>query len=118
MSKAILVIDMPEKCNGCMFCNFTGHTHGGKYGGYSEIWCKAWGVITGDSSSFYIKGKEKHHMCPLRELPEKKAVMGIDGVSGRTEILESGKQRGWNDCIDAITGEKKNENRSGRKSLQ
>ena len=80
MSKAVLVIDMPESCRECMCyvlgaaANFCGQT---RY------------VI------FDNKIKEPH--CPLKPLPEE------DNDEHLSEWCR-GYQGGWNDCIDAITG--------------
>ena len=46
--------------------------------------------------------KTRHEGCPLRELPERKAVIGIDGATGIKELDLHGRQKGWNACIDKI----------------
>lgn len=82
MSKALFVMDdMPEKCDGCIL-------HGTIIGKQA---CVAEFKRIKDENS-------KPDWCPLRELPEK-----IDYRSGMS-ISEMGKMRGWNACIDAITG--------------
>ena len=88
MSKAELVIDMPESCYGCYLT----------YQDPSGIYCGC----TKEDVGNYAKCRSKE--CPLRKLPEKKRVVGCPGVSEQQDFFETGKQSGWNACIDAITG--------------
>lgn len=88
MSKAVLVLDMPESCYGC---KLTYQDSRGMYCG-----------CTKEDVGNYVKCRSKE--CPLRELPEKKGVVGCPGVSEQQNFFEMGKQSGWNACIDAITG--------------
>lgn len=80
MSKAVLVIDMPESCKTCLcytvgekanFCSQTRHI-------------------------IFNNGVREDH-CPLKPLPEE---------DNREHLLEwpRGYQGGWNDCINAICG--------------
>lgn len=99
MSKAVLVIDMPERCIDCP-CHF-----------YSEP-CLICGVDVNTVEPDKNGEIEdvKPDWCPLRPLPEKKEYKGIDGITAeklKTRIYESNKESlalGWNACIDAITG--------------
>lgn len=89
MSKGLFVMDdMPK--NGCMDCRIC-----------RETLLKTICGITGNG----VRGNRERggspEECPLRELPEK-----IDYRSGMS-LSEMGKMRGWNACIDAITGGKK-----------
>ena len=74
MSKAILVMDMPERCSECNFSNPDGD------------WCPFHGEV-----SYPEYGSKKPDDCPLKPIPKK-----YDGwfLSDRT--------RGWNACIDKI----------------
>lgn len=97
MSKAVLVMDMPENCENCACkypsykddalydCAITGKTipiNGGRYG-------------------------EKPDWCPLRELPEK---MEVCGKYNSDYYAKGGKMPsykiGWNDCLDEILKER------------
>ena len=82
MSKAVLVMDMPENCKKCRFhLNYPSVKH----------YC-------------YIKQEafeeEKPKWCPLKPLPEK------DTKSYYPDEYEDGYAHGWNACIDAIGGSK------------
>ncbi len=91
MSKAVLVMDMPEKCDGCIL--------------HSTMIRKQ--ICNAEIKRTENEG-EKPDWCPLRELPEKKPIRKDDELSGLSVglvILEAASL-GWNDCIDAITGGK------------
>lgn len=90
--KVVLVMDMPERCFGCMFSRFTGRGHRRD----REMQCVAWQETTGNADNFWIRGKEKHRMCPLWEMPERMKPWG-EGVY----------EQGWNACIDAVMGGEK-----------
>ena len=84
--KAILVIDMPECCCACDYCNefgickYVGNVHDAFYRGLR-----------------YIK-------CPLKPMPEKKILDEELFMSGNFRLIQA-RFTGWNDCIDTITGE-------------
>ena len=83
MSKAVLVIDMPEKCEKCPLNTLYGDA--GYYVCEAGRYCgKKWGRV--DLSS-------KPDWCPLRPMPEKKQNACTHGFAG-----------GWNASIDAIGG--------------
>ena len=87
MSKAVLVIDMPECCPDCP-CSFFERDNP-----ELNLICGATGEDANNAG--------KPDWCPLRELPEKKEsdpVMDHD--------IDFGMAEGWNACIDAITGER------------
>lgn len=78
MGKAVLVIDMPKDCFTCDLES------------YRE--CKAmFGEVI--ENEF-----EKPEWCPLKPMPEKKAVM--NRMDDETNMF----RKGWNACIDAICG--------------
>lgn len=85
MSKAVLVMDMPEQtCEKCQLCYETAD---------GNFMCAATGKEIADG--------EKPEWCPLVQMPEKKEsdpVMDND--------IDFGMAEGWNACIDAITGER------------
>lgn len=84
MSKAVLVMDMPESCFGCnfLYCNADAGIDS----------CQAMEVSRIVDSETY----EKPDWCPLRELPEKK----------ETNYYMNNKEKGivedWNVCLDVI----------------
>lgn len=77
--KAILVIDMPDICYKCPCYDHEGGI------------CQA-------TSNWKT---DREDGCPLKPLPEK---MILEMVLGNEFAV--GCVRGWNDCIDEITGEK------------
>ena len=83
MSKAVLVMDMPERCHDCPFLD-------------GDDACLAM-----DTSSVGVDVlKEKPDWCPLVPMPEKIP----EPKDGYEAIEVSIKRDGWNSCIDAITG--------------
>ena len=82
MSKAVLVIDMPESCDECDFIDEMFH--------YCTI---PW--FGKDVSDYVIC---RHEECPFKEMPERIAIHPDDN-----EYLEGGKN-GWNLCINQIMG--------------
>ena len=80
--KSVLVIDTPEYCGQCPCF---------RYG--EDNYCAA----TGETN--YSHRCEKPTDCPLKQLPEE---------DNDEHISEWGRgyQGGWNDCIDAIVGDK------------
>lgn len=87
MSKAILVMDMPESCSKCMFLY--------EFGGIKN--CKLMNVMYGGASRLSQNNftKRRHDKCPLRPVPEK-----MNCIPGAFED-------GWNACIDEICESKK-----------
>lgn len=81
--KAVLVIDMPKSCKECFLCGIGGEDLG-------QYVCS----LTGEhSESSHLVG------CPLRPLPQRKETDGHEPF----EVFMH--REGWNECIDAITGE-------------
>lgn len=84
MSKSVLVIDTPEKCDSCMYI--------GTFHSFCKINCR-------DIKDTSVKPD----WCPLKPLPEK-----FDNEKDRKlGDFEPLFKIGWNACIDAITGEAK-----------
>ena len=86
MSKAVLVIDMPDSCKDCP-C----------YKGGNLLRC---GVDLSQLTDKEIR--EKPHWCPIRPLPEKRPLQG--DVSDLQKMLEEMRAASWNACIDEILG--------------
>ena len=81
MSKSVLVIDTPECCTVCRFVASTYYLH-----------------CTLVSNSGKIKDVNvRPDWCPLKPLPEKMTGVVLTEHWG-------GVKKGWNGCIDAITG--------------
>lgn len=84
MSKAVLVLDMPEGCNDCVLnnCHFCDVTN-------ENI----------ESYMYDIMEVDKPDWCPLEELPHKRyhSVYGVP--------IEMSEDKIWNECIDKIVGE-------------
>lgn len=99
MSKSIIVIDTPETCVDCIFCQECG------IGSRKYAYCY---VTNGDSENdmklidcIYGYRQSKPDWCPLKPLPEKKEyIVPIDNVESQKDIITVG----WNACIDKITG--------------
>lgn len=85
MSKAVLVMDMPEDCLHCKYLNSdTGECY-----------------ATGAEKTMFTEWVEedKPDWCPLHPMPE--------NLIPDPEEKGKGWVDGWNACIDAITGESK-----------
>lgn len=85
MSKAVLIMDMPERCADCPLRNSL-------YAKNSYACCHL--TLKDISKTDYYD--KKPDWCPLRELPEK---------SDHPEHCDNGRfDAGWNGCLDAIEG--------------
>lgn len=96
MSKAVLVMGMPESCRMCRFHYPARDMHTGEYMGGCRI-----------IQTMAVRDKiTKPDWCPLKPIPEKMKVCGkypqADGITPSYKF-------GWNACIDAITGGDDNE---------
>lgn len=70
--KVILVMNMPENCNNCIFCDH-------------DWWCLV------DKEERRANDEHKPEWCPLKPLPDK-----------YTYYLGGDYTDGWNACIDEI----------------
>lgn len=95
MNKSILVIDTPKDCTNCP-CH-----HRDNAMVRNKEWCYAGMRALGESE---IKNS-KPEWCPLKKVPRKRPLIGIDGVNSTTEIRERSRQEGFNSCIDEILKE-------------
>lgn len=79
--KAVLVIDMPKSCFDCQLM--------------VDGWCYA---VKANRTQETISAKDRTCWCTLRPLPQKKGQ--YDNYYGYNMMAQ-----GWNECLDAITGE-------------
>ena len=99
MSKSVLVIDTPENCVDCIFCQEYG------IGSKKIAYCY---VANGDNENdmkiidcIYGYCQSKPDWCPLKPLPERKEyIVPIDNVESQKDIIAVG----WNACLREITG--------------
>ena len=86
MSKSVLVIDTPKNCLECIMLT---ETHD---------------CIMKDKEANYIAYSytKLREGCPLREMPEKKEVMGLPRIPSMGDFEKRGFQKGWNTCINMI----------------
>lgn len=86
MSKAVLVMDMPDCCADCP-CSFFERSNP-----KLNLIC---GIVQEDANNV-----GKPYWCPLRPVPEKI----LEQKSGYEDIRTTMRREGWNACIDAIGG--------------
>lgn len=93
MSKAILVIDMPERCSQCIFRKDTEE-------GYSFCGAPGKGFDYQVNDWMMSRPIGKPDCCPLRELPERRKL------SDEADTLDYNtiQNIGFNKCLDEITG--------------
>lgn len=92
MSKAILIMDMPEYCTECPLLD-----------GNDECILQ-----DEDSNAFADTFNQLREGCPLRELPERKETICYENDDWRTLITKT-MNKGWNACLKAIEGSEANE---------
>lgn len=86
MNKAILVMDMPNSCYGCMF-------HYETYDEENEVGEDICMALQGKTIDENIK---KYSKCPLQPMPER-------SFTGKSEYYQWGDwEDGWNACIDQL----------------
>lgn len=80
MAKAILVMDMPERCNDCYAVHMS----------QNGLFCRA--------AKEHLQPKaERPDWCPLRELPKHKRTIGTESESDQLLM-----NAGYNACLDDI----------------
>lgn len=94
MSKAVLVMNMPESCFGCnfMYCDEESDTET----------CQAM-----ETARDIDLIEDRPDWCPLRELPERKPESErreCEGSARGTWQVPLLENMGWNACLDEITG--------------
>ena len=96
--KGIIVVDMPENCFKCGLKKRPIGMHFPE-----DMIC----AINGESIYKYkpnnVNGM-KPDWCPIREVPV--TLEEIKSPHSMGDFQRKGFSRGWNSCIDAITGEK------------
>lgn len=93
MAKAVLVMDMPERCDKCLLLLKIPQKDG-------LALCLARPT---NGQEEYNPKREKSwrpDWCPLRKLPERKKLT-------YTDLDADNKANGWNDCLDEILKERK-----------
>lgn len=90
MSKAILVIDMPQTCKECQIMFVDDYSY----------WCP----LADEHACMYnhVRDNTKPDWCPLKELPEHELVWHNDNGSDY--------ERGFNACLDMILDNSEAEN--------
>lgn len=85
MSKAILIIDMPESCKECDFCYYSDER-------VPSCQLKLQAIVMESVQA-------KPSWCPLKPMPEK-------SLTGLSDYYQWGDwEDGYNQCIDEILGE-------------
>lgn len=84
MSKAVLVMNMPESCKKCDSCIIG-----------SVVFC---GINGKKIEQKAMNENEKSEKCPLRDIPERKKENKYHNST------EKGYVSGWNACIDVLEG--------------
>ena len=97
--KAVLVIDMPDKCLNCPVHQFV-EAEEGEYDAF--VFCNAENWRKPITHQPVENLEERPDWCPLRPLPAKKNVNQIVNIWGKEQGLCA---CGWNDCLDEITEE-------------
>lgn len=95
MGKAILIMDMPERCSMCEFLHRTDEDY---------RYCGRLGFDYQVNEYMMSTPKGKPDWCPLKEIPEKKMVRNFS--IGTDDYAQQGYQQGWNACIDEILKER------------
>ena len=96
MSKSVFIVDTPENCVDCIFCQ--------EYRTKSREYAYCY-VTKGESAPdmtliacLHGYRQSKPDWCPLMDLPEK------DNGDYPANTSDAGFVEGWNQCIDEITG--------------
>lgn len=90
MAKAILVMDMPEKCGKCdLFICYRQYA-----GDPGDCFC-------GKTRQSTLPN-DKPSWCPLNKVPSKYAEKDYTPIKDKR--YDNGYEDGWNACIDAIRG--------------
>ena len=97
MSKAILVMDMPDCCFHCDFCHEKAYDR--RYQIEGEKFCCVEDIeVDKYYNSFYSEEPMRPSWCPLKELPERE-----DGTTKiRSDEYSDGFAEGFNVCLDEI----------------
>ena len=88
--KALLVMDMPEKCEKCTLCDFGDYT------------CGAFEIL-GKKYTYEVPDDGVADWCPLKPMPDLQDCKNVE------TLLDLGWAEGWNACIDKILGGESND---------
>ena len=92
MSKAILVMDMPDSCFHCDMCHEKDYDIRYKIEG--DKFCSIENVEVNDYyNGFYVDKFVRPSWCPLKELPAKMKY---------SNGTYNGEVKGWNRCLEKI----------------
>lgn len=92
--KKILILDVDS----CYFCPCSS-AEVGWLGNITRSVCQ----VKGEENTVYMDGVSGvPDWCPLRKIPQKESEKHREEIEDWTGLAYS---QGWNDCIDAITGE-------------
>ena len=92
MSKAILIMNMPDSCDKCQL--FGNH--------YSDLCCRA---LNNRGINYPCPDNFRQDWCPLRKVPEKQCL-DTSKITDRDYLQYAGEyESGWNACLDEILGE-------------
>ena len=86
MDKVMLVIDKPESCDECP-C----HTYSNLM-----VWCAP--------TKYDAEWIRANGLCPLKQIPKEEDIYEV-GMNEEDTRAKQQWNKGWNACIDAITGE-------------
>lgn len=86
MSKAILVMDMPDSCDKCPLF----HDH------YSDMCC---GGLNKRGINYPYPKDFRQEWCPLKKLPDK------EDPTYENDEYDDGYAFGWNQCIENIASQ-------------
>ena len=101
VNKSALVIETPKNCYECPFSIVDGNDTDI---GYCEVEAMLAEEALITEEYYDYDGEEKPDWCPLKPLPEKKLhTAPVSNYELQKNLLADG----WNNCIDAITGEVK-----------
>lgn len=90
MSKAMLIMDMPESCSKCKLF----------FDSYTDMICRG----NHRTINYPYPDKKVQAWCPLRKVPKKMAE--------ETRWFDIEYAKGWNACIDEILGGKDEKQRT------
>ena len=96
--KAILVIDMPDKCLNCPLMD-------------DNMYCKGFkpkGFITKMCVEDYVMHGTRHPSCPLKPMPMRVASEHKWYAQDKVYMVShdiTEWDKGWNDCVEMLEGE-------------
>lgn len=99
MSKAVLVMEMPESCSKCQFLY--------EFKGIKK--CQLMNVLYKGASMLSQNSftARRHEKCPLRELPDRRPYNELGEITDKRtgQVIHETAALGWNAYRDAIVGE-------------